>query len=284
MPRSTKPPAIKTQIARMVKRIVERFDPEKIILFGSQARGDAGPDSDVDLLVVMDVKGCRFEQGLKIHGALSGISVPVDIIVTTPGDFAWRKTWSARSSTRQRTKEGFSMPAPDPVVTVLREWIVKAENDLLTAVHTLKLGASCPTDTVCFHVQQCIEKYLKALLVFRAIPFSKTHDIGTLWTLVPPRLRPALGSKAQKARLTAYAVPLRYPGWGVVISSSEARHAVALARRVRRQVRRHLPAAALRCAETSAPSAVPSPPASDRLVPRQQPRRPATCICSLEHA
>lgn len=40
----------------MVDRIVERFDPEKIILFGSHARGDAGPDSDVDLVsVVRDV-------------------------------------------------------------------------------------------------------------------------------------------------------------------------------------------------------------------------------------
>ena len=41
----------------MVKRIVKRFHPDKIILFGSHARGDAGPDSDVDLLVVMDFEG-----------------------------------------------------------------------------------------------------------------------------------------------------------------------------------------------------------------------------------
>ena len=39
-------------IPEMVRRIVERFHPEKIILFGSHARGDAGPDSDVDLMVV----------------------------------------------------------------------------------------------------------------------------------------------------------------------------------------------------------------------------------------
>jgi hypothetical protein len=45
------------QIDRMVKRIVKQFDPEQIILFGSQPRGDAGPDSDVDLLVVMGEEG-----------------------------------------------------------------------------------------------------------------------------------------------------------------------------------------------------------------------------------
>jgi predicted nucleotidyltransferase len=75
----------------MVRRIVERFDPERIILFGSYARGDAGPDSDVDLLVVMHVEGSRREKGVEIGVALHDIRLPKDIIVTTPGDFEWRK-------------------------------------------------------------------------------------------------------------------------------------------------------------------------------------------------
>ncbi len=91
MPRSTKKPTPQAQIDRMVKRIVKRFHPEQIILFGSQARGDAGPDSDVDLLVVMPFTGSKFEQGLMIRQALHGISVSVDVIVTSPEDFAWRK-------------------------------------------------------------------------------------------------------------------------------------------------------------------------------------------------
>ncbi|MBI1916694.1 MAG: nucleotidyltransferase domain-containing protein [Planctomycetes bacterium] len=78
-------------IRRVVKRIVQQFDPEQVILFGSQARGDAGPDSDVDLLVVMDVQGSRLEKGLAIHLALREFLVPMDILVTTPEDFAWRK-------------------------------------------------------------------------------------------------------------------------------------------------------------------------------------------------
>jgi predicted nucleotidyltransferase len=75
----------------MVKRIVRQFDPEQVILFGSQARGDAGPDSDVDLLVVMEVKGSRWEKGSEIHLTLYDFLVPMDILVTTPEDFAWRK-------------------------------------------------------------------------------------------------------------------------------------------------------------------------------------------------
>jgi predicted nucleotidyltransferase len=78
-------------IRRMVKRIVQQFDPEQVILFGSQARGDARPDSDVDLLVVMKVKGNRLEKEVKIHLALHDFLVPMDILVTTPEDFAWRK-------------------------------------------------------------------------------------------------------------------------------------------------------------------------------------------------
>jgi predicted nucleotidyltransferase len=75
----------------MVERIVREFDPELVILFGSHARGGAGPDSDVDLLVVMPVKGSRRRARLSIRRALRGIPMPKDIIVTTPEDFLWRK-------------------------------------------------------------------------------------------------------------------------------------------------------------------------------------------------
>ena len=78
-------------IEQMVLRIVDRFDPERIILFGSAARGDAGPDSDVDLLVVMPVEGSRREKAVEIGVAVNDIPVPKDIVVTTPEDFEWRK-------------------------------------------------------------------------------------------------------------------------------------------------------------------------------------------------
>lgn len=79
------------KIQKMVDRIVEQFHPEKVILFGSHARGEAGPDSDVDLLVVMQVEGSRREKAVQIGVALQDIRVPKDIIVTTPETFEWRK-------------------------------------------------------------------------------------------------------------------------------------------------------------------------------------------------
>lgn len=75
----------------MVERIVvKRFAPEKVILFGSHARGEAGPDSDVDLLIVMQPKGRKSAQELEIRKALRAFRVPKDLVVTTPEDFAWR--------------------------------------------------------------------------------------------------------------------------------------------------------------------------------------------------
>ncbi len=78
-------------IDKMVKRIVRRFHPERVILFGSHARGDAGPDSDVDLLVVMPFDGLKHKKQAEIRVALHDIRVPKDIIVTTPEDLEWRK-------------------------------------------------------------------------------------------------------------------------------------------------------------------------------------------------
>jgi len=79
------------QIRQMVERIVRQFAPDKIILFGSHARGCAGPDSDVDLLIVMEVQGSRREQAVEIGVALHDIRVPKDLIVVTPEEFEWRK-------------------------------------------------------------------------------------------------------------------------------------------------------------------------------------------------
>jgi predicted nucleotidyltransferase len=79
------------QIQRMVRRIAAEFDPDQIILFGSHARGEAGPDSDVDLLVVMPVQGSKRAKQLEIRAAVGDVHVPKDIIVSRTEEFQWRK-------------------------------------------------------------------------------------------------------------------------------------------------------------------------------------------------
>ena len=75
---------VQRKIDELVSRIVERFRPEKIILFGSYARGTAGEDSDADILVVMPVKGSKRKKATEIDITLVGLDLPVDVIVVTP--------------------------------------------------------------------------------------------------------------------------------------------------------------------------------------------------------
>lgn len=83
--------SVQKLIREMVKRIVSQFNPEKIILFGSHARGTAGPDSDIDLLVVMPVSGPKSRIRLAIRTALHDIKLAKDVIVSDPAEFEWRK-------------------------------------------------------------------------------------------------------------------------------------------------------------------------------------------------
>ena len=75
------------KIDTMIKRIVDKFHPLKVILFGSYARGVADYDSDVDLLVVMDVPDSKRRQAARIDVALADRDIPLDLIVVTPQEF-----------------------------------------------------------------------------------------------------------------------------------------------------------------------------------------------------
>jgi len=72
-------------IQEVVRRIVEAVAPEKIILFGSAARGEMGPDSDLDFLVVKPCEDRR-ETARQIYQRLRGVGAPKDIVVVTPED------------------------------------------------------------------------------------------------------------------------------------------------------------------------------------------------------
>jgi len=74
----------------ITERIVQRFHPLRVILFGSQARGDAGPQSDVDLLVVFSELEDKRKAAVEIRRALADLPVCKDIIVTTPQEIAER--------------------------------------------------------------------------------------------------------------------------------------------------------------------------------------------------
>jgi len=70
-------------INEITRRILAVSAPERIILFGSYARGNAGPDSDVDLLVIEDAVEAPRKESVRLRGALRGLLVPVDVLVAT---------------------------------------------------------------------------------------------------------------------------------------------------------------------------------------------------------
>jgi len=74
----------------MVQRIVERFRPVRVILFGSRARGEAGPWSDVDLLVVLEEVANKRQAMVEILRVLNDLAVCKDVVVTTPDEISRR--------------------------------------------------------------------------------------------------------------------------------------------------------------------------------------------------
>ena len=89
----------------MVKRIVARFRPLRIVLFGSRARGEAGKWSDVDLLVVLPEVADKRKATVEILRALGDLPVSKDVIVTTPDEIA-RRGHIIGSVLRAALKEG----------------------------------------------------------------------------------------------------------------------------------------------------------------------------------
>lgn len=83
--------AISEQIEEAVRRVVDTVHPLRIILFGSAARGQMGPDSDLDLLVVMPDGVHRRRTAQRIYRNLFGVSAAVDIVVATASDLEKHK-------------------------------------------------------------------------------------------------------------------------------------------------------------------------------------------------
>src|SRR3990172_4837504 len=77
-------------IQTMVDRIVQRFHPLRIVLFGSHARGTATAESDVDLLVVLAAVTDKRRTAVEIRRALGDLPVSKDIVVTTPEEISRR--------------------------------------------------------------------------------------------------------------------------------------------------------------------------------------------------
>jgi HEPN domain-containing protein len=119
-----------------------------------------------------------------------------------------------------------------------REWVEKAEADYAAALLLRRSRKRYTRDIVCFHLQQCVEKYLKARIEEASLAFPRTHDLERLLDVtlsVEPLwavLRPAL------AAITDYAVEVRYPGR--TTNPGEAKALLRSTTRIREMIRQRL--------------------------------------------
>ena len=121
---------------------------------------------------------------------------------------------------------------------ITSEWVDKAEADLATAQREIDALDKPNYDAVCFHTQQCAEKYLKACLQEADISFRKTHDLSELLDSTLS-IDPTLESLRQDLNsLSAFAVEYRYPGESADLD--EAQEAYQKCKNVREIIRRAL--------------------------------------------
>lgn len=116
------------------------------------------------------------------------------------------------------------------------EWIAKAEKDYLTVNQLFKAEVPVP-EAICFHSQQCVEKYMKAILQENEVEFDKIHDLDVLLEQCKSFIPELETYKNELTDLSTYAVDIRYPG--IDVSKEEAKECVETMERVRKIIRNY---------------------------------------------
>jgi HEPN domain-containing protein len=119
------------------------------------------------------------------------------------------------------------------------EWVGKAEEDFSTIEQLFIEGKRPPLAIVCFHAQQCVEKYLKAYLIEKNIEFEKTHSLTILLELALPSVPQWVLHRDALAVLTNFAVISRYPD-EIIIDRKITQDAVDIALEMREIIRTEL--------------------------------------------
>lgn len=234
--------------------IVREFAPLQVILFGSYAYGTPTDDSDVDLLVVMDIPESETRRQASEIWQRIPYRFSMDLLVRSPKEVAYRvshndwflreilekgdvlyesKDFSYNIKKYQRT----SIKEMGMMNPLTREWAQKAERDY-AAIALHQQTEDPDFDIICFHAQQCIEKYLKAWLQEANIPLPRSHDLLALLGLIVPTIPSWYTWRSDFSVIAPYAVEFRYPGKSA--TEENAQHAVRICAEVRQAVRAEL--------------------------------------------
>lgn len=168
--------AMLSNLEAVLQRLIDAYDPERVILFGSHATGAAEGESDIDLLVVKETGRRPIDRRIEVERLLSDRRIPLDILVYTPQEL--RDLYAAGN------------PFVEDVIETGRVlymrnttagWLADAQQELEMAVVLVEHGKY---RGACIHSQQCVEKGLKALILERGRRPARTHDLVELLNLV----------------------------------------------------------------------------------------------------
>ena len=122
-----------------------------------------------------------------------------------------------------------SDPSPDEVAEA-RRWLGEAEEELVV-VEVLLADKRSPVRAACFHAHLAAEKAMKALVIFRAVPLPKSHDLARLLQLLPPADASRL-VRSDLVRLSPWTIEGRYPADLTEPSDDEVRSLAAASKQV----------------------------------------------------
>jgi len=161
-----------TTLEQATSRLIQEYNPEQIILFGSHASGTAAADSDFDLLIIKKSAKRPLDRQIEVERILAPRAIPLDLLVFTPEEMHQLFSRSHPLIEEILDKGQVLYMRIDTKI-----WLLEAGEDLAVAE---LLHRNAHFRAACYHGQQCAEKALKALILERGGSPRKTHDLFEL--------------------------------------------------------------------------------------------------------
>ncbi len=218
------------KISEIKQKIIDAVHPEKIILFGSYVTGEAMEESDIDLVVIWDFPASSHQRNMKIRRLFPHRDFSLDVFVFTPQEEMKYKDVKGTICILPLQKGKCFMN--ENKMTIVKRWFSKGDNDLKNIQNNLE-SEDIPTDTICFHAQQAIDKYIKGALVYFDQDISKAHDLVKLLTEIASFIPELSVMEEDLEKITEFAVEVRYPDSFYDHSLEEAKGAYEIALKVK---------------------------------------------------
>lgn len=256
------------KLAEIVRGIVSAVRPDRIVLFGSAARGAMKSGSDLDLLVVKNVSNLR-ELSLRVRDSLPVDRPPVDVLAATPelvekhgdslgwvlrpaveeGTTIYEKSSGVETADgRGRRSRGNGDEETNRVIVRTRrykpeealDWLRRAKGDLRVG---RTADPEADPDTLCSLAQAAAEKALKGIVVARGARVEYTHEITTLAEQVRREGERLPGDLDRKKmdRLSEYGGDARYPGPARRTTRADCEDALGIAAALVEHAERRIP-------------------------------------------